>query len=189
MVDGKVEEPGFSPALPTPNAKGFSPGPCMPRIAPQEIRTFFVTTVTHGRRCIFQTTRNAELFLAVIADDRSKLRYAVHELVLMPDHVHLILTPAPDTSLEKAIQFIKGGFSFRAKRDLGASREIWQAGYTEHRIRDSEDFQTHREYIHSNPVHRGLVSCPEEFVWSSASGKLSLDERPPGLKPHPHLES
>jgi putative transposase len=110
----------------------------LPRIAPQEIRTFFFTTVTHGRKSIFQATRNAELFLAIIADDRSKLRYSVHELVIMPDHVHLILTPAPDKSLEKAIQFIKGGFSFRAKRDLGISREIWQAGYTEHRIRGAE---------------------------------------------------
>jgi putative transposase len=160
----------------------------MPRIAPQETRTFFVTTVTHGRKATFQATRNAELFLAVIGDDRTKLRYAVHELVLMPDHVHLILTPAPETSLEKAVQFIKGGFSFRAKRDLGVSREIWQAGYTEHRIRDGADFQTHREYIHSNPVRRGLVSRPEEFVWSSANEKLSLDECPPGLKPHSYLE-
>ena len=44
----------------------------------------------------------------------------VHEFVFMPNHVHLLITPAPDVSLEKAMQFIKGGFSYRAGKELGS---------------------------------------------------------------------
>ena len=150
----------------------------MPRLAPQEIRTFFVTAVTYGRRAILQSTRNAELFLSVLAEDRARLRYSIHEFVIMPDHVHLILTPAPDTSLEKTMQFIKGGFSFRAKRELGLTNEIWQPSYTEHRIRNGADFEAHRTYIHENPLRRGLVNCLEDFEWSSANPGMARDESP-----------
>jgi putative transposase len=66
--------------------------------------------------------------------------------------VDLLVTPAEDVSLEKTIQFIKGGFSFRLK----SGREVWQRGYTEHRIQDAEDFERHVEYIAQNPVRAGL---------------------------------
>jgi putative transposase len=83
--------------------------------APQEIRTYFITTVTASRRRLFQVHRNAELLVDTLQDQRAKKRIALHTFVVMPDHVHLILTPAPEVSLEKAMQYIKGGFSFRLK--------------------------------------------------------------------------
>jgi hypothetical protein len=58
------------------------------------------------------------LLLNLLRADREKNRYAIHEYVFMPDHVHLLLTPVPDVSLEKSLQFIKGGFSFRARKKL-----------------------------------------------------------------------
>jgi putative transposase len=57
----------------------------------------------------------------------------------MRNHVHLILTPAPLVSLEKAMQYIKGGFSYRAAKEKNANYEIWQKGYNERRIRDAAD--------------------------------------------------
>jgi putative transposase len=88
------------------------------RLAPQEIRTYFVTTVTASRRRLFQVESNAQLFVDVLQDQRAKNRIALHAFVIMPDHVHLILTPAPEISLEKAMQYIKGGFSFQLKSNL-----------------------------------------------------------------------
>src|SRR6266540_1217419 len=96
-------------------------------LAPQSIRTFFVTFSTAGRRSIFQSDQFATLLLSVLGDNRLKRRFELHEFVIMPDHVHLLITPAPDVSLEKAVQYIKGGFSFRAKRELGSAMEIWSA--------------------------------------------------------------
>jgi len=145
------------------------------KLAPQEIRTFFVTSVTWGRRSLFRAEPMAELFLETM------LRY--RKQVLMPDHFHLLLTPAHDVSLEKAVQLIKGGFSFRVKKEMEKNLEIWQPGPTEHRIKDAIDYDRHVKYIHENPVKRGLVENPEEYPYGSASGRFDLDEAPPGLKP------
>jgi putative transposase len=86
-------------------------------LAPQETRTFFVSFATWRRRSILQSHPLRDLLLDVLRENRTKQRLHLHEFVFMRDHVHLILTPAPRVSLEKAMQFIKGGFSFRAKRN------------------------------------------------------------------------
>src|SRR5215469_5237409 len=106
--------------------------------APQEIRTFFVTSVNNRRRPISKAEEMARLLIDVFNENRSKDRFLLHEFVIMPDHFHLILTPSEDVSLEKALQFIKGGFSFRAKRELRYPYLIWEEGLTNHRIRDEE---------------------------------------------------
>jgi hypothetical protein len=54
-----------------------------------------------------------------------------------------ICSSAPFESVEKSVQLIKGGFSFRAKRELEWKGEIWQPGFTDHRIRDEEDWLRH----------------------------------------------
>ena len=110
-------------------------------MAPQEVRTFFVTGVTWGRRSIFHVEAMAELFLDTLQRYREQKRFLLHEFVLMPDHFHLFITPMPDVSLEKAVQYIKGGFSFRVKREMRSNLEIWQEGFTEHRIHDADDYQ------------------------------------------------
>jgi hypothetical protein len=47
---------------------------------------------------------------------------------------------------------IKGGFSYRAKREIHFAFEIWQASFVNHRIRDAEDYKHHYTYIWENPV-------------------------------------
>ena len=89
--------------------------------APQEIRTYFITTVTANRRRLFQIEQNAYLFIEVLQEQRIKKRLQLHAFVIMPDHIHLLLTPTREISLEKVMQFIKGSFSF-------ASRASWTSG-------------------------------------------------------------
>ena len=60
----------------------------------------------------------ARLLLDVVYDNRQKNRLLLHELVVMPNHLHLLLTPASAIALEKVMQFIKGGFSYRASKEL-----------------------------------------------------------------------
>src|SRR5450759_3554627 len=95
-------------------------------LAPQETRTFFTSSATWERRLILQSDPLCDLLLDVLRENRVKQRLQVHEFVFMPNHVHLILTPAPLVALEKAMQFIKGGFSYRAKKEMGLNFEIWQ---------------------------------------------------------------
>jgi putative transposase len=67
----------------------------------------------------------------------------------MPDHVHILVTP--NDSLEKTVQSIKGGFSYRVKKELGWQGEVWQKGFTDHRIRDMNDWVSHLEYHSDEP--------------------------------------
>ena len=151
--------------------------------APQEIRTFFVTAATWGRRAIFRAEPMAQLFIDTLQRYRSQDKFRLYEFVLMPDHFHALLTPAPDTPLEKAVQLIKGGFSFRAKKELGSNLEVWGTGYTEHRVKDADDYRQHVAYIHENPVRANLAETPLGYLYGSASGKWEIDPTPPWLKP------
>ena len=158
------------------------------RLAPQETRTYFVTSNTVIRKMIFNSSKMAELFIQVCDDNRAKERMEIHEFVLMPDHFHMLLTPAPEVSLEKTVQFIKGGFSFRAKKELGYIHEVWHKSFNEHQIKDLNDYAIHKQYIYRNPVKRGLAKTPEEYPYSSANPRFKIDPMPswltPGLKAH-----
>ena len=134
------------------------------RLAPQEVRTYFVSTVTANRRRLFQLESTANLMVDVLQDYRKQGRFALHAFVIMPDHVHLLLTPAPDASLEKALQLIKGGFSFRLK----SKREVWERGFNEVQIRSLEKFEACKRYIEENPVRAGLAASANAYPFSSA---------------------
>jgi putative transposase len=139
-----------------------------------------VTSQTFERRPLFRNERWTELFKGTLYHYRGNA-YLLHEFVIMPDHFHVILTPL--TSLEKAVQFIKGGFSYRAKKELDSNMEVWQKGFSDHRIRDASDYRLHVSYVRQNPVRKRLCERPEDYLYSSANARFELDEVPQGLKP------
>ena len=124
--------------------------------------TFFISTQTWNRRRLFQSPANATLFLETLQHYRAQGHYRLHAFVVMPDHIHLLLTP--ETSLERAVGLIKGGFAHR----LASPHPVWQHSFTDHRIRDRTDFLTHRDYIHGNPVRARLCQLPTDYPFSSA---------------------
>jgi len=112
----------------------------------QADQTYFVSFQTAQRQCFFRNERWSTLFLHTLGHYLPQT--GLHDFVIMPDHIHLLLSsPA---ALERAIQLIKGGFSFRAKRDLQWNGDIWQVGFTDHRIRDIADLDVHLEYLAKN---------------------------------------
>jgi len=151
--------------------------------------TFFVTISAFQRQSIFQSVGVTELFLSTLFFYRDQHKFLVHDFVAMPNHVHLLITPQPGVTLERTIQFIKGGFSFRAGKELGMKKEIWQRGYVDHRIRDGVDYGHHRNYIWLNPVKAHLSDKAQAFAFSSASGAYYLDLPPHGLKPLTHASN
>ena len=80
------------------------------------------------------------------------------------------------------MQFVKGGFSFRAKRELSYNREVWQKGSNDHRIRDADDYAKHVEYVWMNPVKAGIVERPEDYLYSSARLRNEVDPAPQHLR-------
>jgi len=148
-------------------------------------QTYMITSSTWERRALFSREVWAKLLIDILYHYRGTA-YLLHEFVVMPDHIHVLLTPK--TSLEKAVQFIKGGFSYRAKKELGSNMEVWQKGFSDHRIRDASDYQLHRVYIHQNPVRKNLCERAEMYPYSSATVGFDLDPAPQGLKPASSVE-
>ncbi len=139
--------------------------------------TYFVTSITWQRRSLFVAEPMARLFLQTLYSYRRQGKFQLHAFVLMPEHFHLLLTPS-EIALERALQFIKGGYSHAVKETLLNPIEIWERGFTDHRIRDTEDFIHHRMYIHRNPVERKLVVESSEFRYGSAFPGFKLDPWP-----------
>jgi len=146
-----------------------------------EYSCYFITASAFQKQKLLQSDRMARLFLEVLRHYRLQKKYLLHEFVVMPDHFHLLITPTE--TLERALQLIKGGFSFRARKELGFVREIWQMSFYDRRVRDLEEYRAFREYIHMNPVKRRLVSVAAEYPYSSAHPGFDLDDIPQRLKP------
>jgi putative transposase len=123
------------------------------------------------------------IFVETLLHYRDQGVYALHAFVLMPEHFHLLLTPAESATLERAVQFVKGGSAHAIRKELPSRVPVWQRGFSDHRNRDLQDYEVHLRYIARNPVKRRLAFAPEEYKWSSASGQFRLDEPPQGLKP------
>jgi putative transposase len=148
-------------------------------------RTFFVTSSIAEKRNLLQSDRSAGLFIRVLYEYRAQQKFRLHEFVVMPDHFHLLLTVGCDMTIEKAMQFVKGGFAFRAGKELGFRSPVWQRGFSEVRVLDGGAYRGVKEYIWNNPVARRLVSEASQFPHSSARGGFDLDAAPQGLKPVP----
>jgi putative transposase len=139
-----------------------------------------ITTEAWQRRALFRNECWAKLLVDTLYHYRGSA-YLLHEFVIMPDHIHVLITPTG--RLEKAVQFIKGGFSHRVKQELGSNMEIWQKGFQDQRIRDAADYDVYRDYVRQNPVRKRLCERAEEYPYSSAYSGFELDEVPQGLKP------
>ncbi len=143
---------------------------------PSNRYSYFVSTQTWARRRLFSSERWADLLCQVL-NHYGEASYSFHAFVVMPDHLHCLITPAE--SLEKAVQLIKGGYSFRAKREFQSHAEIWQSGFTDHRIRDEEDWKHRLNYIRMNPVEARLVEDSALYPYIG----FPNSDFPRGLKP------
>jgi putative transposase len=144
--------------------------------ASRESAAYFVSTQTIERKPFFRHERWALLIFETLRH-YDGAGYKLHAYVIMPDHLHLLISP--EETVEKSVQLIKGGFSFRAKRELNWKGEIWQPVFTDHRIRDEEDWRRHLEYIRKNPIQAGLGSSALAFQFIG----FPAEDFPQGLKP------
>ena len=127
---------------------------------------------------MFRKPNTAAIVEAKVFEYREKGFYLVHSYVVMPDHLHVILTPGMTTTLEKAVGLFKGGSSFDIGKAVAMKFPVWHEGFAEHQIDDRNDYETHVRYIESNPVKAGLVTEPKEHPYCSLTGKYRLDPWP-----------
>lgn len=157
----------------------------MGRLRHQEFpgATYFVTTKAFQSTSVFQVASSAEVLIQKMVEYRDKGNYLLHEFVVMPNHLHLLITPGSSTSLERAMQLIKGGSSYEIHRLRGTNLQVWQSGFHESRVRDPRDYKIKADYIVYNPVVAKLVERPEEWLFGFAGGRYKLDPIPQRLKP------
>ena len=145
-------------------------------------QTYFITTDTWQRRLYFHNGPLAEFLIETIFRYREQNKFLLHSFAIMPDHVHLLITPAGNVTLEKAMQLIKGGFSYRVKKERGSNMEIWQRGFTDRRVRNAVECNGIVNYIHQNPAKARLVEKAEDFAFSSANPRFVIDPLPEYLR-------
>ncbi|MBC7750918.1 MAG: transposase [Candidatus Saccharibacteria bacterium] len=137
--------------------------------------TYFITLNLLDRQSKLLTAHIEEFRIAYRRTQHS-VPFELNALVVLPDHVHLMLTLSEgDDDCAKRISCLKGQFScqipktefINESRTSKGERGIWQRRYWEHRIRDELDYQRHMDYIHYNSVKHGHVLKVSDWVYST----------------------
>jgi len=108
----------------------------------------------------------AAVVAKVLREGTAEGRYDLGSWVLMPNHVHLLLTPGD--ALPRQIAWIKGRTAFEANRILKRSGSFWAKDYFDRWIRNRNEWEKVVRYVEQNPVKAGLCKAPEDWEWSSA---------------------
>lgn len=108
--------------------------------------------------------------------------YRLWSYVVMPNHVHLLATPA--VPVPRMTRSLKGITAKRANLILGLTgRPFWQEECYDHVVRSECEFEKIRSYIEENPVRAGLAAKASEYRWSNAGGATGGGARGPGVRP------
>jgi len=122
----------------------------------------FVTFSCYDRKPHLSSPGAKDIFLSALEAMRLKYGYHVIGYVLMPEHVHLLLSEPETEPLAKALQAIKISVARRS-----TPRPFWQRRYYDFNVFSRDKHIEKLKYIHRNPVRRGLVAKPEDWPWSS----------------------
>jgi putative transposase len=133
------------------------------RIRYQQTGEFhFLTFSSFRRQPYLSTVAAMELFEDALERVRLRYLFAVAGYVVMPEHVHLLVNEPGRGLLSRTVQALKLSVSMRSRE-----RPFWQAHYYDFNVSSHQKFVEKLRYIHRNPVRRGLVAKPEEWLWSS----------------------
>ena len=149
-------------------------------------QSHFLTFSCDRRKPKFADTRFYDLFPLCLETMRLRFRMRIYGYVIMPEHVHLLVSEPEHGNLAEAMHYLKLSFSKRArsltgaqvsvqKRDanlghqqaLGRDEPFWQKRYYDRNVRSVREFGIKLRYLHRNPVKRGLVREPGDWKWSS----------------------
>lgn len=125
--------------------------------------TYFVTFNCDQKKRLLQSQRMATTLMEILLRYRTEGKYRLHQFVIMPNHVHLLMTTIGDLPLQADISIIKGAASYRAKRDFRLPWRLWQSSFVDRRVRDHTEFQNMQAYIWDNPVKAGLCAKREDW--------------------------
>jgi putative transposase len=124
----------------------------------------FVTFSCYHRRPLFTPDPAKRIFELALERVRRKFGLCVYAYVVMPEHVHLLVSEPERAMLADALKSLKQGVS---RRLIGEAEHFWQKRYYDFNVRNYRQFVEKLGYIHHNPVKRGLCERPQDWEWSS----------------------
>lgn len=139
--------------------------------------SYYITIVTHKRIPIL--IDNIELLRESFSKSKKVFNYRINAIVVMPDHLHMVITPEKSEEYPKIIGYIKSYFSrhcdnayFKevtqsSSRYKKRYKPIWQKRYYEHTIRSEKDMIEKIIYMRNNPVKHGWTDTIEKWKYSS----------------------
>ena len=131
-------------------------------------RIFFVAVNLRPVLAPFSEGEYERLGAAVDAS-RKKLGFLLLGYVFMPDHFHALIWPSYPLTISRVIQDIKWTSSRAVNRARKTSGHLWQHQFWDRFIRNGRELRQRLDYLHFNPVRKGLVKCPESWRWSSCN--------------------
>ena len=141
--------------------------------------SYFITMVTYNRNPLL--IDNIDLLRNAFVWSKKKYQYTIDAIVILPDHLHMIITPQNSKEYPKIITHIKRSFLYgldkdikdKAKMNIASSKYkrqhsgIWQDRYYEHTMRDEKDWLEKMQYIQFNPIKHNLVEDINDWEYSS----------------------
>ncbi len=122
----------------------------------------FITFSCYDRRPYLNTIPARKIFEHSLETIRKRYRFLIFGYVVMPEHVHMLVTEPETASLSKAIQALKLSVTLQC-----TERPFWQPRYYDFNLFSEKKQEEKLRYIHRNPVSRGLVTEPSDWPWSS----------------------
>ena len=154
----------------------------------QSRQPHFLTFSCYHRQPRFNSPQACDLFLDCLEAMRQRFAMRIYGYVIMPEHVHLLVSEPDRETLADAMHFLKLSFAKRLKsivptvpqvrgRSVAANlghtefqpttTPFWQKRYYDRNLRDEDEFTLKLRYLHRNPVARGLVTNPADWKWTS----------------------
>ena len=137
--------------------------------------SYYITIVTHRRLPIL--IDNIEILRDSFRESKKYFLYNIDAIVILPDHLHMIITPKNVKDYPKIIQAIKYNFTKRynisidieqsMSRHKHKQKAVWQKRYYEHTIRNDKDYDSCVEYIRLNPLKHQYIKNEEIWKYSS----------------------
>jgi REP-associated tyrosine transposase len=130
----------------------------------QSRQTHFVTFGCYHGHALLSTPSARHTFEKALERVRRSFDLCVYGYVVMPEHVHLLLSEPQQGTLAEALKSLKQGVS---RRLVGKAAHFWQKRYYDFNVRNERQFVEKLRYVHRNPVKRGLCARAEDWEWSS----------------------
>ncbi|MCP5230851.1 MAG: transposase [Zoogloeaceae bacterium] len=134
----------------------------------QPHRAYHLTTATHDRQPLLRNLQAGRIIVNALRHLNEQGQAETLAYVVMPDHLHWLMTLNPDSTLDGVMHSLKSYTAHRLKAHLKIDTPIWQSGYHDHAIRADEDLRRTARYLIANPLRAGLVTTIGDYpLWDA----------------------